>query len=335
MLQKSLSGVALCFILMSQQLAFAATDLKGTLAVVNKTDNTISIIDLSSKKIVNTLATGQGPHELVLSGDQKWAVSTDFVGGNSLTVFDMTQVNMGKTSIARTIPLPNLPGPHGIRFFADNERVIFTSGTAQSLGIANVVSGEVLGQVDTKQTTTHMVALNNDETLAFSTNIRSNSISVINLADATKLKDIATEAMPEAINYRRVANELWYGANQDGLLVVIDPVSEALIAKFDGFSFPYRVLFNHDESIALVPDFRNHYLRFFDAQTKKEIATLELEPEAGPQGIVLHPTEDIAFLSLNLKNKVLAIDIATRKVMAEYPTGNNPDGVVFISSYKE
>jgi len=334
-LPKTVTNVVVFLILLSSQMAFAAKDLQGTLAVVNKKDNTISVIDLSAKAITDTLATGQGPHELVLSKDQKWAVSTDFVGGNSLTVFDMSNTGVGSQSIARTIPLPNLPGPHGIRFFEDSERVIFTSGTAQKLGIANVITGEVIGHIDTEQTTTHMVAFNNDETLAYSTNIRSNTISALNLADAIKVKDIATEAMPEAINYRRTANELWYGANEDGLLVVIDPISEAVIAKWDGFSFPYRVLFNHDESIAMVPDFRNHYVRFFDAQTKQELGTLELEPEAGPQGIVLHPTKDIVFLSLNLKNKVLAIDVATRKVIAEYPTGNNPDGLVFISSPNE
>jgi DNA-binding beta-propeller fold protein YncE len=238
-------------------------------------------------------------------------------------------------SIARTIALPELQGPHGIRFLNDNERVIFTSGKAQKLGVANIVTGEVLSALDTNQSTTHMVAVNGDETQAFSTNIRSNSISVLNLRTGMKTKDISTEAMPEAVKYRRTANELWYGANQDGKLVVIDPVKETVLAKWEGFSFPYRVLFNHDESIALVPDFRNHYVRFFNAESKQEIATLELESEAGPQGITLHPTENIAFLSLNLKNKVIAIDIATREVIAEYPTGNNPDGVVFISSSNE
>jgi DNA-binding beta-propeller fold protein YncE len=316
--------------LFSAQLAFAAKDLKGTLAVVNKTDNTISIIDVASKEIVETLATGKGPHELVLSHDQKWAVSTDFVGGDSLTVFDMLN-----RSIARTIALPELQGPHGIRFLKDNERVIFTSGKAQKLGVANIVTGEVLSAIETNQSTTHMVVVNGDETEAFSTNIRSNSISVLNLRTGMKTKDISTEAMPEAINYRQTANELWYGANQDGKLVVIDPVKETVLAKWEGFSFPYRVLFNHDESIALVPDFRNHYVRFFDAESKQEIGTLALESEAGPQGITLHPTEDIAFLSLNLKNKVIAIDIATRKVIAEYPTGNNPDGVVFMATSNE
>ena len=297
----------------------------GLLAVVNKSDDSVSIIDVSEKRIIKTLPTGKGPHELVMSDDQKWAVSTDFVGGDSLTVFDLR-----KLEVARTIPLTSLPGPHGARFLNDNQRIIFTSGKAKHLGIANVVTGKITNKIETAQDTTHMVTLNEDESIAFATNIRSNSISVVNMNNQKLLKNMPTLPMPEAINYRKSAKELWYGANKEGHLVVVDPETEVMLARWTGFSFPYRVLFNHDESVVMVPDFRNHYIRFFDATDKKELGTLALEKEAGPQGITMHPEHDIAFLSLNLKNKVVAIDIRTQQIIAEFPTGNNPDGVIFI-----
>jgi YVTN family beta-propeller protein len=297
----------------------------GFLAVVNKSDDSVSIIDVSEKRIIKTLPTGKGPHELVMSDDQKWAVSTDFVGGDSLTVFDLR-----KLEVARTIPLTSLSGPHGAKFLNDNQRIIFTSGKAKHLGIANVVTGKITNKIETAQDTTHMVTLNEDESIAFATNIRSNSISVVNMNNQKLLKNMPTLPMPEAINYRKSAKELWYGANKEGHLVVVDPETEVMLARWTGFSFPYRVLFNHDESVVMVPDFRNHYIRFFDATDKKELGTLALEKEAGPQGITMHPEHDIAFLSLNLKNKVVAIDIRTQQIIAEFPTGNNPDGVIFI-----
>lgn len=296
-----------------------------SLAVVNKSDNTISIIDIATRTIIKTLPTGKGPHELVGSSDNKWIVSTDFVGGDSLTVFDAQE----QKAVA-TIALPDLPSPHGIQFLADNKHVIFTSGKARKAGIADVVTGKVISSISTNQDTTHMLALTGNQSLAFVTNIGSNSVSVIDMAKGAKIKDIKTQAMPEAIAYRHVGNEVWYGANKEGKVVVIDPSTEAAIASWDGFSFPYRIMFNHDQSVAIVPDFRNHYVRFFNARTKREIGKLVLEEGAGPQGITLHPTKDIAYLSLNLKNKVVAIDIATQAIVAEYPTGNNPDGIVYI-----
>lgn len=302
-------------------------DLSGMLAVVNKSDNTISLVDLASAKIINTLPTGKGPHELIVSKDGKWGVSTDFVGGDSLTVFDLSA-----QKVARTINLEKYPGPHGIQFLNDQTRVAFTSGKSEHLLIANIYSGEIEAAINTQQKTTHMVAIDAEEDVAFTTNIRSNSISKISLATQSVVKQIKTEAMPEAINITRDGRQLWYGANEKGLVTVIDTQSEVQLAQFDGFSFPYRVLFSHNEKVAVVPDFLLNEVRFFDVKTLKELGKLSLENDAGPQGIALHPELDIAFLSLNLQNKIVAIDINSRKIIAQYPTGTNPDGVAFVSA---
>lgn len=302
------------------------SELVGLLVVVNKTDNSISIIDTAQQKVINTLPTGKGPHELVVSDDGNWAVSTDFVGGDSLTVFDMAN-----QSVARTIKLDKYPGPHGIRFLTDQQHVAFTSGKSQHFVIANIFTGEVTQAVSTQQDTTHMLAISEKEDFAYTTNIRSNSISKISLSDFTLVDQIPSAEMPEAINITRDGKEIWYGGNKAGLVRVISADSYETLAQFDDFSFPYRVLFSHDEKVAMVPDFRNHDIRFFDVASKTEIGRLALESEAGPQGITLHPNLDVVFLSLNLKNKIVAIDIHTQQIIAEYPTGNNPDGVGFIS----
>jgi YVTN family beta-propeller protein len=300
--------------------------LAGTLVVVNKSDDSVSIVDIATGQIINALPTGKGPHELIVSKDGEWAVSTDFVGGDSLTVF-----NIPKQKVARTIPLKKYPGPHGIRFIKNDKQVAFTSGKSQHLVIVDIHTGEVVNAINTKQNTTHMVAIAAAEDLAYTTNIRSDSISKINLATNLVVKQIPAQAMPEAINITQDGQQLWYGANKKGLLTVLDVSSEnsKQIAQFKGFKFPYRVLFSHDEKVALVPDFRKSDIRFFDVANKKEIGRIDLGENAGPQGITLHPNADIAFLSLNLRNKVVAIDIATRSIIAEYPTGNNPDGIGF------
>jgi DNA-binding beta-propeller fold protein YncE len=300
--------------------------LQGMLVVVNKSDNSISFIELETQKIINTLPTGKGPHELIVSEDGKWAVSTNFVGGDSLTVFDLVQ-----QKVTRTINLDKYPSPHGIKFLKDQTRVAFTSGKSQHLVIANIHTGEVLTAINTQQETTHMLAISYKQDVAYTTNIRSNSISKISLENNILLKQISTEEMPEAINISADGKHLWYGANKEGLVTVLDTQSEQALAQFSDFNFPYRVLFSHDEKVAIVPDFRLHRVRFFDAKTFKELGSLALEDNAGPQGIALHPHLDIAFLSLNLKNKIVAIDIASREIIAEYPTGNNPDGLGFFS----
>lgn len=341
----TLTAIAIMWIGVKPGIAAQANktfNLSGTLIVVNKTDNTVSFIDLASASIIKTLPTGKGPHELVVSENGKWAVSTDFVGGDSLTVFDIENM-----AVARTIPLPKYPGPHGISFlpnklFPNNDTVVFTSGKSQHVGIANIHTGVVSEGIKTAQNTTHMLAIDNKENALYTTNIRSNTLTQIDLKERAVLRHINTDAMPEAININQAQGQLWYGANKDGLVTVLDLSSKKELATFKGFSFPYRVLFSPSNKLALVPDFRQHNIRFFDLQTLKEVAKIDLGEGAGPQGITLHKhmtasiqsesglhyaNQEVAYLSLNLQNKVVAIDINTQKVIASFPTGNNPDGI--------
>ena len=104
-----------------------------------------------------SLPTGRGPHELIVTANGRWAIVTDYSGGNSLTVFDIENL-----AVHRTIDLRAYPRPHGIALLPGQEEVIVTSEARQTLLIVNFKSGEILGTIDTGQSGSHMVALSAD-----------------------------------------------------------------------------------------------------------------------------------------------------------------------------
>jgi len=297
-------------------------ETKGTLVVVSKTENLVSFIDIASGKTSKTLPTGQGPHELVVSDDGLWAVVSDFVGGNSLTIIDIANQR-----VARTIDLSKLPRPHGIQFLADPALVAATSGATNSLVIVDIHKGEIVNAIDTTQQGTHMVAVRPQENTAYTTNMRSDTIAVLDLTTHSFVKTFSTEQTPEAIRLSPSEDEIWYGANSKGLVKVIDSDTGKSKAEFGGFSFPYRVLFTTDGALAFVPDYRRNNIRFFDAMEKKELGELALGDDAGPQGVVLHPNNQVLFLSLNTRSEVVAIDVHEHEVIQTYRSGMNPDGI--------
>ncbi len=132
--------------------AFAkAKNLEGTVVVVNKGDNTINFIDIASRKIKFTRATGKGPHEMALSNDGQWAVVTDYVGGNSLTIFDVKEAKK-----VRTISLSTYPRPHGVLFLKDQRRVAVSSEASDSVVIVDVHSGQIEKAISTEQKGSHI-----------------------------------------------------------------------------------------------------------------------------------------------------------------------------------
>ena len=295
----------------------------GSLIVVNKRGNDASFIDLASGEIVASLPTGRGPHELIVTANGRWAIVTDYSGGNSLTVFDIENL-----AVHRTIDLRAYPRPHGIALLPGQEEVIVTSEARQTLLIVNFKSGEILGTIDTGQSGSHMVALSADGRVAYTSNGRSDSVSVIDVGAGQFEKSISVPDRPEAISTNNSGSEIWVGSNDAGVVTVFSAADGSEIAQWAGFSWPYRILLTGDGRYAVIPDLGKQQLRFFDARSKTELGSINL-PGSSPQGVTLYGDDRTLFLSLSAQNKVLVIDIESRKILGEYNTGESPDGIAY------
>lgn len=299
--------------------------LSGTLIVLNKGGNDASFIDLQSGKIVATLPTGKGPHELVVSDDGHWAIGTDYGGGNSLTVFDVRNL-----TVQRTINLARYPRPHGVLLLPGQNQVIVTAEKNRSLVLVDFMNGKIQQTISTGQSGSHMVALAANGATAFTANGSSNSVSVIDLVQQRLVKTIAVPRRPEAITTNKAGSQIWVGSNDEGVVSVISVADGSIQAQWSGFVWPYRILLTNDESFALVSDLRKGQLRIFDARSKTELGSIDI-PSTGPEGMALYPDDRTLFLSLSAQDKVLVIDILSRQVIGEYPAGSSPDGIAYSS----
>lgn len=303
-------------------IAHAKNAINGTLLVVNKLGDNVSFIDLASKKVVKTVATGKGPHELAITKDGKWAVTTDYVGGNSLTV-----LNVEKASVVRTISLAKYPRPHGILFMQDQTHVAVSSEGSNTAVIANIHTGEIVKVIDTKQNGSHMVALPLLSDKVYTTNMADDSVSVLDVKRARLIKTIAMPKTPEAITINQAGTELWVGSNHDGLISLFNTNTDELLKQWSGYSFPYRILLTQDEKYSIVPDYRQNTLDIFDAVNKVKLKRITLGTDDGPKGVTFAPDDRTLFLSLYAKDKIIAVSIPSGEILYELPSGDGPDGI--------
>lgn len=302
--------------------AQSATNETGTLVVVNKAENTASIIDLATRRTVATLPTGTGPHEVALSGDGRWAVVTDYAGGNSLTVIDVSV-----PAVVRTIDLSRYPRPHGIAFLPGDSLVAVTSEASQNVVFAHVARGEIVNNVSTGQRGSHMLAVVGSGAVIYTSN-GAGTVSELDVPRKarTRVMDVAPQL--EAITVTKDGGEVWVGSNAEGTVNVVNTRTGETEHSLPGFSWPYRILITPDNAVAIIPDLRNHDLRFFDRVTKREIASVDF-PGAGPQGLTLGGNRRTLYLSLNAENRIAVMDLETKEVTGYIPTGAGPDGIVY------
>lgn len=300
--------------------------LTGTVVVVNKRANTVSFVDLASGRIVATAPTGNGPHELLVTGDGTTAVVSDFGrGSNSLTVIDVAT-----GSVVRTIDLSPYASPHGLDFLPGDSLIAVTSEATGNVSIVRISDGTITSVISTDARGSHMVAVTGDGARMFTGDMSSNTVTELTTASAMKTRVFTTPATPEAINVTPDGARVFVGSNGEGLVSVIDTESGEISTLAGGFDWPYRIYPTPGVQQIIIPDNGNHDLRFFDGTTYVELGRIDFAGE-GPQGLILHPDGKTLFLSLSRANRIAVIDIESREVVGYLPTGAGPDGIGYSS----
>ena len=299
--------------------------LTGTLVVTNKQPFTASIIDVGSGRLLATLPTGRGPHEVVLSSDGRTAVVTDYGSGQSPT---LTVIDVPGLAVARTISLGTYTRPHGIVFLPGDSTVVVTSESTNNVVVVNVHSGSVSYAVGTQHGGSHMVGVTRDGKWAYTGDMGSHTVTQIDLSTRQYVRSWNVPEVPEAINVTPDGKEVWVGSNRTGKVTVLDPATGTQRVAADGVSWPYRVLFTPDVSAVAIPDMNNNEVRFLERATHRELSRLSF-PNAGPQGITITPDGRYVFLSLSRESRVVIIDMRTRQVVGNLAAGATPDGVAY------
>jgi len=297
--------------------------LSGTVVVVNKQGNDASFIDLESGEIVATAPTGTGPHELVVSPDGRLAVATNYGGGsaNTLTVFDIASA-----SVVRTIDLGRFTRPHGIAFMPDGDVVAVTSESTSNVVLVRVSDGQVLANISTEASGSHMLGVTGDGSTIWTGDMGSDTVTQLSVADGAKIRSFPAPAQPEAINVSPDGSRVFAGSNDTGRVTAFDTANGSSTLVAEGFGWPYRIFLTPGVAQIIIPDLEHETLRFFDGDDYAELGRIDF-PGEGPEGLILHPDGRHLFLSLARGNHIAVVDIRTRKVVGYLPAGAGPDGI--------
>lgn len=324
--------------------AAAAAEPAGTLLVLNKSDDTVSLVDLQTNEIRATLPTGDGPHEVAVSPDGKTAVVSNYGNtehpGNTLTVLDVP----GK-KVVRTIELGNYSRPHGVAWLHGDD-VAVTVEASKALLVVNVTEGKVKHAIATDQVGSHMVAISPKHRRAFTANIGSGSTTVVDLASNKRITDVATGKGAEGIAVAPDGSEVWVTNREANTISVVDPATLKITATLEPGEIPIRVKFTPDGTRALVSNARSGDVAVFDTVTKKLVGRVPMQAAGEklprddsrplvsqfgsgpvPVGILIPEPLSVAFVANTNADTVTVIDLETLKIVGRLKAGREPDGL--------
>lgn len=347
---KTMSRLA-SFAIASLLLGLVATTLANTaqadtLVVANKSDATVSLVNLLDGKVAATLPTGQGPHEIAVSFDGTTAVVTDYgtreAPGSTLTVIDVREAKVKKT-----LDLGKYKRPHGIAF-RDLDSVLVTVEENKALIQVDLESGEIEKVFETGQDVSHMLALaeslDGQELYAWVTNIGSGSVTVIDLLKDEKVKDIPTGAGAEGV--AAALGWVWVTNRDADTLSVFHVGGQKKVAELKCEGFPIRAEVTSNGRHVIVSRARAGDLAVYtldDPTVPPRIIEMDVE---------LKDTEDRLFgdrfgdssVPIGIETKIDRIwvahahadvvteyDLGTGEKLREFEAGREPDGMAYSS----
>lgn len=340
--QTAFSLILVAVVLSALGLGPASTADADTLVVANKAEATASLIDLASGEVVATLATGDGPHEVAVSPDGRFALVTNY-GPRGSDGHTLTLIDVPAAKVVKTIDLGDYKKPHGVEWL-DDEHAAVTVEANKALIVVDVAKGEVVRTIDTDQEISHMVALDADGHWAYVANIRSGSMTVLDLETGERVRSIPTGDGAEGVAV--AGGHVWVTNRGADTVTVLDAETYDIVKEIASEGFPIRATATPKGQV-LVTRARAGDLVIYDAKTMDEVRTVSFDLESMdveerlfgdrfgkssvPIGVIVDGSGEHAFVAHANADVITEVDLATGEIVRHLRAGKEPDGMGFSS----
>ncbi|HEY5851800.1 MAG TPA: cytochrome D1 domain-containing protein [Lysobacter sp.] len=329
-----------CVLVLSLALMAPAAD-STELLVGNKSADTVWRLSTKDGRRLGEFATGQGPHEIVVSGDGRTALVSNYgaqLPGNSLSVLDLAG-----SGPVRRIDLGDNTRPHGMRLLPGNGRAVVTTEGSRKLLLVDLDKAQLATAIDMGEGRAHMVAVSADGATAFVTKIDAGTVSRVDLKAARKTHEVAAGAGAEGVAVHPRSGEVWVSNREAGTVTVHDPATLAIASTVPSPGFPIRVVFTADGRHALVTNARAATLSVIDVQDKRVVHTVDLARKdaqysetmlgraALPIGVIADPAGKRVYVAISGGDEIAVVDTQRWQVVDHWKTGRVPDALGVVN----
>lgn len=305
---------------LSTLLLAAAPVAAETLLIGNKGEDTLSLVALDTGAELARLPTGKMPHEIAISPDGKQAAVVAY-GATTIDVFDVA----GRKKL-RTIDLSPNQRPHGLVWLSDG-RLVATAEASQSVAV--VAPDGAVTSIATGQQGTHMIVVAPDNRTAYTANIASGTVSILDLKDAKKLRDLPVGGKPEGLALAKGGRELWVGDLEAPRVSVWDVATGEKIVELPVDPVAIRVLASPDGRLIATSNIGAGTISLFDAETRAPVRTIKVsgEQEKGQVTLLFSADSKRLYAAETGHDMVAEIDVANGEVLRRIAAGKNGDGL--------
>ncbi|MGC1450002.1 MAG: YncE family protein [Candidatus Sulfotelmatobacter sp.] len=336
----------------------------STLLVLAKSDNTVAIVDPATLQVLARVPAGPDPHEIVASGDGKFAYISNY-GGLDSTLNTISVVDLMARKALPPIDLGALRSTHGLDFAGG--KLYFTAETNKVIGRYDPATRRVDWILGTGQDRTHMIAVSKSLEQIVTSNVNSGTISIIEQISQPnggfgpppgsgpgsgppagappkppqggprltwEVTNIPAGRGAEGFDISPDGKEIWAANARDATVTIIDVATKKAVQTLPiPVKGANRLKFTPDGKHVLISGLGartgDSSLAVMDAPARKEVKQLNLG--GGAAGILIAPDGSRAYVAVSTADKIVVVDLKTLEVTAEISAGKQPDGMAWAA----
>ena len=312
----------------------------GKLYIVNKVSRDVTVFDLFKGTEIAEIPINIESQEAITTFDKNSLVLTNYGAidsdGNIIKV-----INTTTNEVERVIDLKRNISVNGIVAFPKTNKVALMDYALNNLLILNIETDSIEKQIHTKQENSHLLALHPNKAIAYVTNMKSNSVSVIDLTKNEVVKIIPCGLATESIDITPDGSEIWVTNKNENSITIINTSTYRVIDTLVTGDEPLKLKFSVDGKYCLVANARDGNITVYSQDSKKQITIIGIPGRnkllerilyhtPRPVNILMHPNGLYAFIANSNANKIEVIDMKTFKIVSTIGTGKIPDALVFV-----
>ena len=287
--------------------------------VANIDSNTVSMIDIPSSFVVNTIPVGAGPWGVAVSPNGKQVYVTNNHGDN------VSVIDTATSTVIATIPVQS--SPLALAFTPDGTSVYVVNEFSNSVSVIDTASQTVTATVPVGNNPEAVaMALTSGGTFAYVTNALANTVSVIAVGSTpTVVQTINVGSAPGWVSVAPNSSLAYVANGGSNTVSVISIASNTVMATIPVGTGPVGIAFSPDGSFAYVANSVSNTVSVVDTASKSVVATV-----AGfdrPLQVAVTTDGSAAYVTNLFGNNVSVITTATNTITATVPVGVAPIGV--------
>ncbi len=290
--------------------------------ITNSGDNTVSVIDTATNKVIAIIPVGSSPKGVAVTLDGKKVYVTNIFSGT------VSLIDAIKNTVRTTIPVGS--SPRGVAISPDGKKVyvphpdvgnplnntILVLDTATNEVEATILVGEV----------PFGVAVTLDGKKVYVTNLDDKTVSVIDTDTNTVIDTVPVGNNPRGVAISPDGKWVYVvcdeGSNS-GYIYVIDAVKNKVSTTVLVGSLPDVVAVTPDGKKVYVTNGLSNTISVIDTATNKVTATIPVGNV--PSGVAVTPDGKKVYVTNYGSNNVSVVDTTTNKVTATMSVGRNPN----------